>query len=108
MYFRMVSAFLVAAFCYTVLVYHLYILKCAGGTLYTGITTDPKRRLTEHNTSRRGAKYTRARRPVVIVYTKRFRTHARAAQAEARMKSFSRAEKQRLVRGQRAGVKPVG
>ncbi len=44
--------------------WHLYIVKCSDGTLYTGITTDPKRRLQEHNNGSKGAKYTRTRRPV--------------------------------------------
>ena len=47
--------------------YFVYILECADGTLYTGITTDLERRLDEHNNSSKGAKYTRARRPVVLV-----------------------------------------
>ena len=44
--------------------WHLYVVKCSDGTLYTGITTDPKRRLQEHNDGTKGAKYTRTRRPV--------------------------------------------
>ena len=50
--------------------YYLYILKCSDGTLYTGITVDLKRRVGEHNTSKLGAKYTRSRRPVKLVYSK--------------------------------------
>ena len=50
--------------------YYLYILKCADETLYTGVTTDLKRRMTEHNNSKLGAKYTSSRRPVIIVYSK--------------------------------------
>ncbi len=73
--------------------YTLYILECADGTLYTGITTDVTRRLKEHNTSPRGAKYTRSRRPVTLRYTKRFRTRSRAAEEEARVKKISRSEK---------------
>lgn len=77
--------------------YHLYILRCANGTLYTGITIDVRRRVAEHNTTKRGAKYTRSRRPVVLVYTKKFRTRSIASKAEARLKKLSRKEKLRLV-----------
>jgi len=77
--------------------YYLYILKCADGTLYTGITTDLSRRLEEHNSSPRGAKYTAARRPVQLVFSKKFRRRSTAAQAEARIKKLSRAEKIKLI-----------
>lgn len=73
--------------------YAVYIVECADGTLYTGITTDLKRRIEEHNTSSKGAKYTRARRPVKLVYSKRFRTRVTASRAEATMKALSRQEK---------------
>lgn len=78
--------------------YHLYILKCADKTLYTGITTQLARRVEEHNTSHAGAKYTRGRRPVKLVYSKKFRTRSTALKAEARIKSLSRAEKLKLIR----------
>jgi putative endonuclease len=77
--------------------YHLYILCCADATLYTGITTDLARRVAEHNSSRLGAKYTRGRRPVTLVYSRRFRTHSNAARAEARVKRLSRSEKIFLI-----------
>lgn len=73
--------------------YHLYILRCADDTLYTGITTDLVRRIAEHNTSPVGAKYTRARRPVSLVYSRRFRTRSNALREEARVKRLSRSEK---------------
>jgi putative endonuclease len=77
--------------------YHLYILQCADSTLYTGITTDLDRRLLEHNTSPRAAKYTRARRPVTLVFSKKYRTRSTASKAEARMKKLTREEKQKLI-----------
>lgn len=77
--------------------YSLYILRCADGTLYTGITTNLERRVMEHNESRLGAKYTRARRPVTLVYARRFRTRSNAAREEARVKGLSRAEKITLI-----------
>lgn len=78
--------------------YYLYILECADKTLYTGITVDLLRRLKEHNFSRLGAKYTRARRPVKIVYTKKFRNRSTASKAEARIKQLSRVEKIKLFK----------
>lgn len=78
--------------------YHLYILKCADATLYTGITVDLSRRIREHNSSKLGAKYTRTRRPVKLVYTKKFRTRSTASRAEYQIKQLSRPEKLRLIR----------
>ncbi|MDP2676644.1 MAG: GIY-YIG nuclease family protein [bacterium] len=77
--------------------YHLYILKCVDKTLYTGITTQLARRIKEHNSSTLGAKYTRGRRPVKLVYSKKFRTRSTASKAEVRIKSLSRAEKLKLI-----------
>lgn len=77
--------------------YHLYILKCADKTLYTGITVDLNRRINEHNHSKLGAKYTASRRPVKLVYTKKFRTRSTASKEEHRIKQLSREEKLALV-----------
>ena len=77
--------------------YHLYLLRCADDTLYTGITTDLARRVAEHNTSPRGAKYTHARRPVELVYSKKFRTRAAASKAEYKLKQRTRAQKLALI-----------
>jgi putative endonuclease len=77
--------------------YHLYILKCADGTLYTGITTDLDRRVLEHNTSPRAAKYTRARRPVELVFSKKYRNRSTASKAEAKLKSLTREEKLQML-----------
>ncbi|MEK7615476.1 MAG: GIY-YIG nuclease family protein [Patescibacteria group bacterium] len=78
-------------------VYYLYILQCADGTFYTGITTDLDRRLREHNTSPRASKYTRSRRPVALVYSKKFRDRSAASKAEAKMKKLSREEKMSMI-----------
>lgn len=78
--------------------YHLYILQCADSTLYTGITVDVARRVSEHNTSKLGAKYTRARRPVKLVYSKKFRDRSLASKAESKIKKLSRAEKIKLIK----------
>lgn len=77
--------------------YTLYILQCADETLYTGITTDLVRRIEEHNTSPVGAKYTRGRRPVALVWSKQFRDRSRASREEARVKKLPRAEKMKLI-----------
>ena len=73
--------------------YHLYILRCADKTLYVGITTDVERRLEEHNSSALGAKYTRGRRPVKLVYSKEFKNRSEATKEESRIKKLSRTQK---------------
>jgi len=78
--------------------YYLYILKCADGTLYTGITTDLKRRVSEHNNTKLGAKYTASRRPVKMVYSKKFKDRSLASKEEARIKKLSRIDKLKLIK----------
>ena len=78
--------------------YYLYILKCADNTLYTGITTDLKRRVLEHNSSKLGARYTSSRRPVKIVYNKKYRDRSSASKAEAIIKKLTRPKKLELIR----------
>jgi putative endonuclease len=77
--------------------YYLYILECADRTLYTGITTDLKRRIAEHNDRKLGAKYTSSRRPVKLVYSKKFATRSAASQAEARIKKLTKSQKLKLI-----------
>ena len=77
--------------------YYLYILECADKTLYTGITTDLKRREREHNESKLGAKYTSVRRPVKVVYSRRFRNRSNASKMEAQIKKLNRQEKIDLI-----------
>ena len=76
--------------------WYVYILKCADSTLYTGVTTDIERRLKEHNHEKIGAKYTRARRPVSLVYKENYQNRVEATRREAELKKFSKLEKQRL------------
>ena len=78
--------------------YYIYILKCSDKTLYTGITVDLERRIKEHNTSKLGAKYTCARRPVKLVYSKKFRNRSLASKEETRIKKLSRKEKLLLIK----------
>jgi len=73
--------------------WHLYILRCADNTLYTGITNDLERRIDEHNSSKLGAKYTRGRRPVTLIYSKKLKNRSEASKEEARIKKMSRSEK---------------
>ena len=77
--------------------YYLYILKCADQTLYTGITVDIERRVGEHNSSSLGAKYTRGRRPVKLVFSKPFRNRSQASREESRIKKLSRSAKLEFI-----------
>ncbi len=109
------------------MIYAVYIVECADGSLYTGIATDVQRRLLEHNgvagrasasrggkanatttagkanasnnraTRGKGARYTAARRPVVLVLEMPFETRSQAAKEEARIKRLSRDQKQLLI-----------
>ena len=80
--------------------WHVYILRCADGTLYTGIAIDLERRLREHNGElANGAKYTAARRPVELVHAESHDSRAAAARREARLKRLSRAQKLALIEG---------
>lgn len=85
--------------------YYLYILECADKTLYTGVAMDVDRRVREHNSSKLGAKYTRARRPVKLVYVKKFRNRSLASKAECKIKNLSRAEKLKLIHDSRGDNK---
>lgn len=76
--------------------YFVYIVECSDGTLYTGITTDLERRLDEHNYSNKGAKYTRARRPVFLVYNETVNNRSEASKREHTLKKMSRQEKRNL------------
>jgi putative endonuclease len=77
--------------------YFAYILECKDKTLYCGIAKDLEKRLLEHNNSKLGAKYTRARRPVKLVYSRKFKTRSAACKEEARIKSLSREEKCAII-----------
>lgn len=77
--------------------YFLYILKCADETLYTGITTELERRVEEHNNSELGARYTRYRRPVELIYSMKFPDRATASKEEFRIKQLSKEQKLKLI-----------
>lgn len=72
----------------------VYLLRCSDGTLYTGITTDVDRRLAEHNgAGNAGARYTRSRRPVQLVYAEPAASRAEAARREAAIRQLDRTRK---------------
>jgi putative endonuclease len=77
--------------------YIVYILECADTTLYTGITTDIEKRLKEHNESPKGAKYTRVRRPVKLVYTEVAEDRSAASKREYEIKKLTRAQKLKIL-----------
>lgn len=79
--------------------WHVYIVKCKDGTFYSGITTDIERRVWEHNNSPLGAKYTRGRRPVRLVYSCCLKNKSLAAKEEFRIKGLERSVKKRLIEG---------
>ena len=76
----------------------VYILECSDGSLYTGWTTNIEKRVACHNVGK-GAKYTRSRRPVLLVWSRHVETKGAALRLEARIKKLSRAQKLRLVAG---------
>ncbi len=76
--------------------YYIYILKCKDGTYYTGYTNNIEKRVRIHN-DKKGAKYTRGRTPVTLVYEESFATKAEALKREYMIKQMSRAEKEALI-----------
>ena len=80
-----------------VMSYYVYILRCSDSTLYTGIATDVQRRLVEHNETQKGAKYTRVRRPVELVYQEETEDRSSACKREYAIKQLKREEKLRLI-----------
>ena len=75
----------------------MYMLRCGDGSLYTGITTDVERRVAVHN-SGKGAKYTRSRLPVTVVYQEKLPDKSAALRRELEIKSLTRGEKLKLIR----------
>jgi putative endonuclease len=76
--------------------YYCYIIECADGSFYTGWSTNPVRRLKEHSAGR-GARYTRSRRPLQLVYTERQPDRSAAQRRELRIKRLSHARKEALI-----------
>ncbi len=79
--------------------YYCYVVRCADGTLYTGVTTEIARRVEEHNGGK-GARYTASRRPVRLVWEEEHRDRSSAQRREAAIKSLSRSRKEELVQSE--------
>lgn len=77
--------------------WQVYMVRCSDGSLYTGVTTDVQRRLSEHNEGAAGARYTRARRPVQLVWQEAAPSRSAAQQREAAIKRLNREQKLRLL-----------
>ncbi len=78
----------------------VYVLRCSDNSLYTGITRDLNRRLDEHNNSDRLASaYTRARRPVTLIYEESHEDRSSASKREAAIKKMTKIEKEKLIKG---------
>lgn len=78
--------------------YYVYILKCKDNSLYTGSTNDLDRRINEHNSTKRGAHYTKIRRPVSLVYSETFTNSTKAKKRECGIKSWRREQKLNLIK----------
>jgi len=76
----------------------VYFLRCNDNSLYAGITTDIERRLYQHNHSKLGAKYTRAKRPVTLAFIETASNKSSASKREYQLKQLSKAQKEQLVR----------
>ena len=76
--------------------HHVYILQCADTTLYVGCTNDLEKRLKQHNTSKKGAHYTKIRRPVILKYSELLPSLALARAREAEIKRLTRDQKLKL------------
>lgn len=82
--------------------HHVYIVRCADGTLYTGYAIDPHEREKVHNTGR-GARYTASRLPVALIYSECYESKSDALKREHALKQLKRDEKEALIAGSAAG-----
>ena len=81
--------------------FYVYILECSDSTYYTGYTNDLERRIEEHNNNKCGAKYTRYKRPVKLVWKKACKNQRFAMRIEKTIKGLKREDKERIVQGAR-------
>jgi len=81
--------------------YFVYIVQCKNGTFYTGYTNSLEKRIKEHNSGRRGAKYLRGKTPAKLVWCKEYQYYKRAVITEKRIKELTRRQKETLVNGKR-------
>jgi putative endonuclease len=84
--------------------YYCYVLQCADGSFYTGVTTDLVRRIEEHNGGR-GSRYTGPRRPVRLVWTEEHPNRSSAQRREAEIKGWNRGQKETLIKGGIGGTR---
>lgn len=76
----------------------VYVIICSDGTYYSGITTDVNRRMNEHNSSAKGARYTRSRRPTRLVFQEKTKDRSSASKREFVIKQMTRSQKEQLVK----------
>jgi len=81
--------------------WYVYVVRCSDETLYTGITTDVEKRVNEHNSSKNGAKYTKSRRPVKLVYSEKAVDRSGASKREHFIKKLPRVKKIELIKSWR-------
>ena len=81
-------------------IWHVYMVRCSDGTLYAGITNDLKKRIEAHNSGKDGARYTRSRRPVKLVYSEQVESKSAAAKLEYQIKKLPREKKELIVKGE--------
>ena len=79
-------------------IWHIYMVRCSDGTLYTGITNDLNKRIEAHNSGKEGARYTRSRRPVKLVYSEQVESKSAAAKLEYQLKKLPLLKKIRLIK----------
>ncbi len=77
--------------------WYFYVVKCLDNSFYAGVTTELKRRVYEHNNTTKGAKYTRSRRPVKLIYSEECDSRSTAQKLEYSFKQLKRKEKERLI-----------
>ena len=78
-------------------IWYVYMVRCNDGTLYTGITYDLEKRIEAHNSGKDGARYTRSRRPVKLVYSEEAGSKSTAAKLEYKIKKMTRAKKMEMI-----------
>ena len=78
-------------------IWHVYMVRCSDGTLYTGIAKDLEKRIEAHNSGKDGARYTRSRRPVKLVYSEEAGSKSTAAKLEYKIKQMPRAKKMEMI-----------
>ena len=85
-------------------IWHVYMVRCSDGTLYTGITNNLEKRIEAHNSEKDGARYTRSRRPVKLVYAEQAGSRSAAAKLEYQLKKLPLSKKKEFVEDERQGV----